>query len=67
MSSKEMHPTTAKVLKFVKKFFSVGDVLSYSRIAKGTGIATETARQHVLKLAKRRLVSLKAGHIVKVK
>lgn len=64
---KEMHSSTAKVLKFVKKFFVKGEVLSYDRIGRGVGLSRETTRQHVLKLAKKRLVSIKAGHIVGAK
>lgn len=62
-----MNPTTAKVLKFVQKFFSKGSVLAYERIGAGVGISRETARLHVLKLAKKRLLSVKGGHIVGVK
>lgn len=64
---KEMHPSTARVLKFVQKFFVKGEVLAYDRIGKGVGLSRETTRQHVLKLAKSRLISLKDGHIVRVK
>lgn len=58
-----MHPSTEKVLKFIKKFFRQGEVLAYDRIGEGVGLSRETVRQHVLKLHKKRLVSVKGGHI----
>lgn len=64
---KEMHPSTAKVLKFVQKFFRDGEVLAYDRIGTGVSLSRETTRQHVLKLAKSRLLKVKGGHIVGVK
>jgi len=65
--TKEMHPSTVKVLKFIQKFFCDGEVLAYDRIGEGVGLSRETVRQHVLKLAKKRLVSVKGGHISRVK
>jgi len=65
--TKEMHPSTVKVLKFIQKFFRDGEVLAYDRIGEGVGLSHETARQHVLRLAKKRLVSVKGGHISRVK
>ena len=65
--AKEMHQSTEKVYKFIKKFFHKGEVLAYDRIGAGVGLSRETVRQHVLKLGKKRLVSVKGGHIVGVK
>jgi len=65
--TKEMHPSTEKVLKFIKKFFKEGEVLAYGRIGVGIKLSRETVRQHVLKLAKKRLLTVKNGHITRVK
>lgn len=62
-----MHPSTAKVLKFIQKFFCDGEVLAYDRIGEGVNLSHETVRQHVLKLAKSRLLTVKGGHITRVK
>lgn len=65
--AKEMHVTTVKVLKFVQKFFRKGEILSYDRIGEGVRISRECARRHANILAKKRLLSIKGGHIVAVK
>lgn len=64
---KALHPTTEKVLQVIRKRFKKGVVLAYDAVGDEAGISRETARQHSLKLQKKRLVSIKAGHIVGVK
>ena len=64
---KAMHPTTQEVYAVIKKRFKKGVVLSYALVGDEVGVHAETARQHAIKLQKKRLVSIKAGHIVGVK
>ena len=62
-----MHQTTADVYAVIKKRLKKGYVLPYALIGDEVGVHGETARQHALKLQKRRLVSIKNGHLVGVK
>ena len=65
--AKPLSETTEKVYRVIKKRFVKGNVLAYDLIGDEVGISRETARQHALKLQKKRLVSIKSGHIVGVK
>ena len=65
--AKPLSATTEKVYRVIKKRFVKGQVLPYALIGDEVGVHGETARQHALKLQKKRLVSIRAGHVVGVK
>lgn len=65
--AKALAPITERVLQVIRKRLKKGVVLAYDAIGDEAGVSRETARRHAGLLAKKRLVSIKGGHIVSVK